>query len=354
MSNNSNSASDAFEFEMFEGDPENLKTVVATAPNQITWIDFSALIGLATHHRSTEDYDEHHEVAAKMLHPIKEDHMQAVVDRFQNLIPTYQGIQNICIVMKFYEGSIGDRMARLKGGKLPLPDVLRYEIELAQGTGELPLKGILVLKLKQCNFLLNENDQVFLGDMGIPSLLLCLELPTYVAPEQWEPDVRGLISLRQFMGCGRSMGEIFQSVYIKQEKPHLPIGLPSALENILCGCFEYDFRKHPLMVNLLEAFKRRISQILPNGCLVVKFPDPAKVELVSFRTCAGVVKKYQHLKAFHWEVRPLIFSLGLFTAVRLGVLVGRSKRKTDQTMSVEVGDGKSPDAQTGGNNLFRE
>jgi len=32
----------------------------------------------------------------------------------------------ICIAMKFYEGSIGDKMARLKGGKLPLSEVLRY------------------------------------------------------------------------------------------------------------------------------------------------------------------------------------------------------------------------------------
>ena len=32
----------------------------------------------------------------------------------------------ICIAMKFYEGSIGDKMARLKGGRLPLSDVLRY------------------------------------------------------------------------------------------------------------------------------------------------------------------------------------------------------------------------------------
>jgi hypothetical protein len=28
--------------------------------------------------------------------------------------------------MKFYEGSIGNKMARLKGGKLPLSEVLRY------------------------------------------------------------------------------------------------------------------------------------------------------------------------------------------------------------------------------------
>ena len=31
----------------------------------------------------------------------------------------------VCIAMKFYEGSVGDRMAHLKGGKLPLSDVLR-------------------------------------------------------------------------------------------------------------------------------------------------------------------------------------------------------------------------------------
>ncbi|KAI3970233.1 hypothetical protein MKX01_023880 [Papaver californicum] len=612
MSNNSNSAADAFEFELLEGDPENLKTVVAT-PNQISspWIDSSALklkhrigrgllgdVWLATHHRSAEDYDEHHEVAVKMLHPVKEDHMQAVVDRFQNLFSTYQGIQSvcrlhgisntngkICIVMKFYEGSVGDRMARLKGGRLPLPDVLRYGIELAQGIRELHLKGILVLNLKPCNFLLNENDQVFLGDMGIPSLLLGIPLPTpdmalrlgtpnYMAPEQWEPDVRGPISfetdawgfgcsiVEMVSGvqpwCGRSVEEIFQSVVIKQEKPHLPIGLPPALENVLRGCFEYDFRKRPLMVNLLEAFKGslnavhddgnwiglgnralvdkvtgigytewllskhqlqigdtvrsrkppnscevenmnvpegtivgletdgfllvrvhgihdplrihsstlervtlglaagdwvrvkkennkkhspvgilhaiqrdgtvavgfigvetlwkgnsselqmaesycvgqfvklkvnirsprfewpqkrgdefftgRISQILPNGCLVVKFPgrfvfkeafktylaDPAEVELVLFKTCTGVVKKYQHLEAFHWAMRPLIFSLGLFTAMRFGMFVGKKvgrsarkvdKRKMDQTVSVEAGDGKNQDGQTqtGGN-----
>lgn len=29
--------------------------------------------------------------------------------------------------MKFYEGSIGDKMARLKGGKLSLSDVLRLD-----------------------------------------------------------------------------------------------------------------------------------------------------------------------------------------------------------------------------------
>lgn len=82
----------------------------------------------------------------------------------------------------------------------------------------------------------------------------------------------------------------------------------------------------------------RISQILPNGCLVVKFPgrfvlgdephcflaDSAEVELVSFDTCSGVVHKYQHVEDFHWAVRPLAIALGLFTAMKFSLFVGRT------------------------------
>lgn len=37
-------------------------------------------------------------------------------------------VWQVCIAMKFYEGSVGDRIAQLKGGKLPLPDILRCYI----------------------------------------------------------------------------------------------------------------------------------------------------------------------------------------------------------------------------------
>lgn len=154
---------------------------------------------------------------------------------------------------------------------------------MAQGIQELHLKGILVLNLKPCNFLLNENNQAFLGDFGIPSLLLGIPLPTpdmvlrlgtpnYMAPEQWEPEVRGPISfetdswgfgcsiVEMLSGvqpwCGRSVVEIFHSVVTKQEKPHIPSGLPPALENVLRGCFEYDVRNRPLMADMLDAFRR--------------------------------------------------------------------------------------------------
>lgn len=94
----------------------------------------------------------------------------------------------------------------------------------------------------------------------------------------------------------------------------------------------------------------RIWQILPNGCLVVKFPgrlpvgdecssflaDPAEVELVSFNTSPGIVKKYQHLEDFHWGVRPLLIALGLLAAMKFGIFVGkkggREKGKKGQSI----------------------
>ncbi|PON81408.1 Tyrosine-protein kinase [Trema orientale] len=584
---------ESFEFELFEGDPDHLRTVVASSSQISPWILPSKLklrhrigrgtfgdVWLATQHQSAGDYEEYHEVAVKMLPLIKEEHMSVLLDKFDSLFSKCQGLGGvcsifgisiisgkICIIMKFYEGSVADKLARIKGGKLTIPDALRYGIELAQGILELHSKRILVLNLKPSNILINENDQAILGDFGVPFLLLgslfpnsdmaCrLGTPSYMAPEQWQPEVRGPISFETDswgFGCcivemltgfhpwsGRSADEIYRSVVEKHEKPQIPNGLPSSVENVLRGCFEYDLRNRPLISDILHVFKSsqnavfsdggwaslgsgtvterssstgytgwflhkdrllvgdmvrsrkppnsckpenmtvpegtvvglerdtdrdgfvllrvhgihdpvrvhlsalervtfglaagdwlrlkeedkkhspvgilhsihrdgkvavgfigmetlwegnssefemaesycvgqfvrlksnvlsprfkwprkrggawatgRIWWILPNGCLIVKFPgiltfkdecstflaDPAEVELVSFNTCPGVVKKYQHLEDFHWTVRPLLIALGLFTAMKLGIFVGhkigRSKVKKQQSNDIQ-------------------
>ncbi|RVW65279.1 E3 ubiquitin-protein ligase KEG [Vitis vinifera] len=312
----------AFEFELFEGDPDHLRTVVAT-PNLISpWIDPATLklrhrigrgpfgdVWLATQHLFAEDYDEYHEVAIKMLHPIKEDLMKVVLDKLENLFSKCQGLKGvcwlhgisvisgkICIIMKFYEGSLGDKMAHLKGGKLSLRDILRYGIDLAQAILELHSKEILVLNLKPYNFLLDQNDEAILGDLGIPYLLLQIPLPSsdiarrlgtpnYMAPEQWQPEVRGPLSLEtdswgfgcsiveMLTGvqpwCGKSVEEVHDSVVRKQEKPFIPSGLPPAVERVIIGCFAYDFRSRPSMKNILEAFKRfsSMSVFIDHGLL---------------------------------------------------------------------------------------
>lgn len=157
---------------------------------------------------------------------------------------------------------------------------------MAAGVFELHSKGILVLNLKPSNVLLNENDQAILGDFGIPYLLLGIPLissdmtrrigtPNYMAPEQWQPEVRGPISFETDswgFGCsivelltgvrpwgGKSVDEISDSVVRRQEKPDIPSGLPPAIENLLLGCFEYDLRSRPLIMDILNVFKRYVS-----------------------------------------------------------------------------------------------
>ncbi|XP_010546555.1 PREDICTED: E3 ubiquitin-protein ligase KEG [Tarenaya hassleriana] len=580
---------DDSEYEIVEGESENVLSM--TTP----WVNSSTLklrhrigrgpfgdVWLATHHQSTEDYDEHHEVAIKMLHPIKEDQRRVVLDKFDDLFSKCHGMDNvcqlrgicsisgrICIVMKFYEGSVGDKMARLKGGKLALPDVLRYGIDLANGIMEMHSKGFLVLNLKPSNFLLADNDKAVLGDVGVPYLLLGIQLPSsdmavrlgtpnYMAPEQWQPEVRGPMSfetaswgfgcsiVEMLTGvqpwCGRSVDEIYDFVVRKQEKPSIPSGIPPLVENLLGGCFMSDLRSRPSMADILHVLKSlqntddeevwtgietreirkssvnlgytewflskdhlqvddtvrsrkpansckhenmdvpegtvvglerdtdpegfalvkvhgrhdplrvhvsvlervtnglaagdwvrlkdedkkhspvgilhsidrdgnvtvgfiglptlwkgissqlqmaeaysvgqfvklkanvlsprfkwpckrsggcatgRISRVLPNGCLVVKFPgmlpfgeehgsflaDPAEVEVVTFSTCPGVVKKYQHLEDFHWAVRPLLIAMGILAAMKLGFFVGkkmgRTKNRKQHNDSIGQGD----------------
>lgn len=584
------SSAASFDYEILDKDTDVPKTAAVLTNRANPWIEPETLklqhrigrgpfgdVWLATLHQSTEDYDEHHEVAAKMLHPIKEDHVKIVLKKFNELYLKCQGVSSvcwlhgismlngrICIIMKLYEGSIGDKLARLRNGWISLPDVLRYGIDLAQGILEHHAKGILVLNLKPCNVLINDNDQAILGDVGIPNLLLGssfvssdiaqrLGSPNYMAPEQWKPEVRGPMSFETDswgFGCtivemltgsqpwyGCPVGGIYGSVVEKHEKPHIPSGLPSPIENILSACFEYDMRNRPLMVDVLRAFKRslnelandgggwryqgnmkvipksgstyytewflskdqlqvgdmvrsrkppnsckaqnmnvpdgtvvglertadygfvlvrvhgihdpirihtstlervanglaagdwvrvkdekekhspvgilhsinrndgrasvgfiglqtlwngnpselemaesfcvgqfvrpkenvlsprfewrrkrggasatgRISWILPNGCLVVKFPgmmsfgnesitflaDPSEVEVVDFNTCPGMVEKYQHVENHHWAVRPVLVVLGIFTALKLGILVGNKVKRCKRFKAVE-------------------
>ncbi|XP_042396968.1 uncharacterized protein LOC121987141 [Zingiber officinale] len=64
---------------------------------------------------------------------------------------------------------------------------------------------------------------------------------------------------RCYILSGRSPDEIYQLVVLRKEKPKIPSGLPRELEDILHGCFKYDFRDRPLMKDILRAFERCIN-----------------------------------------------------------------------------------------------
>lgn len=157
---------------------------------------------------------------------------------------------------------------------------------MAQGIMELHSKEIMVLNLKPFNFLLDENGQSVLGDLGVPYALKGIPLPSsdmtcrlgtpnYMAPEQWEPETRGPISyetdswgfacsiVEMLTGTlpwyGMSVNNIYHAVVEKQEKPFIPEDLPPEIEKVIIGCFEYDFRSRPSMSDILDAFIRYVS-----------------------------------------------------------------------------------------------
>ncbi|KAL3699007.1 hypothetical protein R1sor_017029 [Riccia sorocarpa] len=251
-------------------------------------------VWLATLHNSTEEFDEFHEVAVKMMPLIADDRVRVLLAKFEGLFQAAQGLKRVswpqgistkngkaCIIMKFYEGSLGDKIAKLPGNALPVKDAVRYGVDLVRGIMELHSCGVLALNLKPCNYLLDDNDTAILGEFGIPLLFFessvtksepvpWMGTPNYMAPEQWDPALRGPLSfetdawgfacsmVEMISGvkpwANRTASEIFEAVVIKGEKPSLPAGLPPGLQRILRSCFEYDYRRRPTFGQILRAF----------------------------------------------------------------------------------------------------
>lgn len=101
----------AFEYELYESDPDNLRTVVVSSTQSTPWIDPETLrlrhrigrgpfgdVWLATHHQSSEDYEQFHEVIVKMLHLVQEDHLKTMFDRLNEAFLKCQGIRDVCLL----------------------------------------------------------------------------------------------------------------------------------------------------------------------------------------------------------------------------------------------------------------
>lgn len=100
----------SFEFELVEGDSGESSTVVVASSNPVSpWIDPAVIklrhrigrgpfgdLWLATHHRISDDYEEYHEVAVKVLHPVKEEHIRDVLSRLDDVLSRCQGLETVC------------------------------------------------------------------------------------------------------------------------------------------------------------------------------------------------------------------------------------------------------------------
>lgn len=116
-------AATAFEYELYDRDPDRVKTVVATPDRVNPWIDPGVLklshrigrgpfgdVWIATQHQSGDDYDEYHEVAIKMLYPIRENQMQAFLAKFEDVFTKCRGLRNVCFLHGISE--IGGKVSR--------------------------------------------------------------------------------------------------------------------------------------------------------------------------------------------------------------------------------------------------
>lgn len=109
----------------------------------------------------------------------------------------------------------------------------------------------------------------------------------------------------------------------------------------------------------------KISHVLPNGCLEVKFPgrfvlgeehttflaNPAEVEGISFESCPSILEKYELAEDLHWAVRPLTIAFGLLTAKKVGTFVGKNvvgglKKRRRNRKKIE---GSNQEGQSSGN-----
>ncbi|KAH0989557.1 hypothetical protein GBA52_001040 [Prunus armeniaca] len=137
----------------------------------------------------------------------------------------------------------------------------------------------------------------------------------------------------------------------KEDKKHSPVGILHSINrdgNVAVGFIGLE----TLWMGNSSEFQMAESYCFP-GMLTLGdenstfVADPAEVALVTFDTCPGIVKKYQHLEDFHWAVRPLLVALGLFTAMKLGIFVG-SKMGRSNVRKQQTGAAQNENQHTDG------
>lgn len=103
-----NRPASSFDFVIVGGSGDS-STLTASPGQTSRWIDPTTIklrhrigrglfgdVWLATHHRVSEDYEEYHEVAIKMLHSVKEDSISEVLNRLGDLLHKCQGLETVC------------------------------------------------------------------------------------------------------------------------------------------------------------------------------------------------------------------------------------------------------------------
>ncbi|GBG61554.1 hypothetical protein CBR_g22351 [Chara braunii] len=158
-----------------------------------------------------------------------------------------------------------------------------YGTNICRAMAELHSRGILMRDLKPANFLVDDYDTAVVADFGLSKLLKesatstlvsgkIAGTPCYMPPEAWgagdsllhpTSDVWSFACsvIDMFTGkppfhSARSIFEVQKRVVLDRERPQVPAGLPTEVEECLRKCFAYDAKDRPNFDTLLDVFQR--------------------------------------------------------------------------------------------------
>ncbi|CAL0327198.1 unnamed protein product [Lupinus luteus] len=187
-----------------------------------------------------------------------------------------------------------------------------------------------------------------------------LGTPNYMAPEQWQPEVRGPISFEtDSWGFGCTILEMLVGIQpcslnalgndgdgaileLIQRNQGNDVGLDRNADNgfvlekdhgvhgsIRVHASALDHITNGLEVGDWVRLKEEDRSHSPVGLLIFRdepnkfLVDWSEVDAVSFSSCRKMIEKYQHVEDHHWTVRLVLIAFGFLTVVKLRMLIGK-------------------------------
>uniref|UniRef100_A0A061QNE9 E3 ubiquitin-protein ligase KEG n=1 Tax=Tetraselmis sp. GSL018 TaxID=582737 RepID=A0A061QNE9_9CHLO len=191
-----------------------------------------------------------------------------------------RGSPSLCSVMKLYGPTLAEVLRDNGGRPFPLEQIFSYSIDCLESLAALHDMGIIMLDFKPANVLLDAAGRAVVCDFdmaadvrhrdGLASVRVSTGTPAYQAPESWEPDDFGGVSVKADVwsfACfmveladgeapwrGMTLPAIHRAIMRNCETPAIPPAYPEHVRRALARCFTIAPESRPHASEVLEAF----------------------------------------------------------------------------------------------------
>jgi serine/threonine protein kinase len=246
--------------------------------------------GFATVYSAIDYYRRHKPVAIKQIHlsTLSPQEMIEATDSYnrevsilsrlehENLVRVHDHFTDSAhwyIVMEYIEGeTLEDRLKKVRGGRLPLEQVIEIGILLCNVLGYLHAHNppLIFRDVKPENIMITPKGRLYLIDFGIARRYRPgqsrdtgpLGSPGYAAPEQYggaqttaQTDIYGLGATLQTLLTGKDPLEI----RISEKPPHVPKLIQPLLERML----KHNAQERPFNTHEVRIHLQRLKEQLP-------------------------------------------------------------------------------------------